>query len=96
MLKTPISSVKACYTILTGKKGVNVYELISAVTILSYANWKCKVRFLVSMFDFEERGKLNLNEVALLLESSARGIGRMTKTPVPKQDFFDRVTEQLS
>ena len=73
-----------------------MYELISAITILAWANWKCKVRFLVSLFDFEENGRLNLNEVALLLESAGRGIGRVTKTPIPKQEFFDRVTEQLA
>jgi len=89
MAKSPVSSARTCYSLIAGKRGVNLYELLSALVVLSWANWKSKIRFLACMFDFEETGALTVSELAMLLESTGRGVGLMTGTSVPLHRYFD-------
>ena len=48
------------------KDKVNIYEILCGLTIISYANFFQKIRFIFTLFDFQGNQALDQNELCIL------------------------------
>lgn len=62
---------------------VDVYETIAAFTVFIKEQFEKKVMFIFQLFDFDQTSSLESSELAITLQSAARGLCKFVHIPVP-------------
>ena len=66
-----------------GAKELNGFEFVVGLTIISYANFRNKLKLLFRMFDFDQTGSLTIDEALLFFKSIIIGYCRMVGQDLP-------------
>ncbi|EJK75390.1 hypothetical protein THAOC_02887 [Thalassiosira oceanica] len=76
-------------------KLVDSFELLATLCVLSGAQWMEKIEFMFNLFDFNEKGALNVHELTLALRTIVSGVMKVADNPFPvKEEDVDKVAER--
>lgn len=67
---------------------VNVYELLTGIVLFSALTWQQKVSLGFNLFDFNNDGLLNKDELQMLVSKYSSSILTVTKFNIEPQDLF--------
>lgn len=74
---------------------MTVFEIVSVLTLMSYASTNHKIQFLFNVFDLEANKALNFKELILLFVSLIRGYCIVTGQPLPEHSQLQKYAHTL-
>lgn len=80
---------------------INIYYLVSALTVYSYASWENKVRcnvYLViyNLFVNSDTSTIGIEEMKLMIQSVVKGVYLMTGRKLPNNKIFCELAIEVS
>lgn len=74
---------------------VNIYEILSGMIAIAYANYYQKLRMLFALFDFDEDHSMNQAELAIMTGCFCLGWSRFTGIKMPSISMLEQYGEQI-
>ena len=78
---------------------VNIYEVLCGMTVIAYANYFQKIRFIYNLFDFDGNQAVDINEISIMVICFCAGWSRYTDIKMPTnkklEGFGEYVSESL-
>jgi len=62
---------------------IDIYEFLACFIICCGDHYKSKIELVFGLFDFDESGYLDQNELILTLQASIRGLCKLANLPIP-------------
>lgn len=76
-------------------KHISIYELLTVMTVMAYANDYNKLEFIFNVFDHGSNEALDLEEIALMTTSFLTGWGKLTNQEMPEYNDQRRYAEVI-
>ena len=70
------------------QESISIYELLSGIILFSSLSWQQKVSLGFGLFDFDNDGALNHDELHMLVSIYSGSILTLTKFAIEPQDLF--------
>jgi hypothetical protein len=68
---------------------VNIYEVLCGMTVVAYANFYHKVRFIYALFDFDGNQAIDINEISIMAICYCLGWQRFTGIKMPSKKILE-------
>ena len=89
-----INKIKASKAPLYQKENrQSFYEILTNMSVMSYANYYNKIRFIFCLFDFDGNRSIDLDEIALMIICFLEGWKHITKIKMPERRVLEKVAE---
>ena len=75
---------------------ISVYEILTGMTVVAYANYYQKVRFIYNLFDFDGNQAIDINEISILVIAFCQGWSRFTNLKMPSNKRLETYGEYVA
>jgi hypothetical protein len=75
---------------------VSIYEILCGLTVVAYANYYQKIRFIYTLFDFDGNQAIDMNEIAIIVISFCKGWQKFSGIKIPNLVILEAFAELVN
>jgi Ca2+-binding EF-hand superfamily protein len=75
---------------------VSIYEILCGMTVIAYANYFQKIRFIFTLFDYDGNQAIDINEISIMVNAICKGWSRFTGLKIPSTKTLEAYSELVT